>query len=160
MRIDDLPISEDLKLLLESYGITELYPPQEEAVKAGLLDGANLLVTTPTASGKTLLAVLAADVWLRKGKKVVYLTPFRALTWEKKEYFETLLGVRTVAASGDLDEDVSYLGSYDVIVATYEKMDSALRHGAPWLDKVGLLVLDEAHLKGITPKVPGTTSDR
>jgi helicase len=66
MRIEDLPISEDLKLLLESYGITEFYPPQEEAVKAGLLDGANLLVTTPTASGKTLLAVLAADVWARR----------------------------------------------------------------------------------------------
>jgi helicase len=154
MRIEGLPISEDLKLLLESYGITELYPPQEEAIKAGLLDGANLLVTTPTASGKTLLAVLAADVWLRRGKKVAYLTPFRALTWEKKEYFETLLGVRTVAASGDLDEDVSYFGSYDVIVATYEKMDSALRHGAPWLDKVGLLVLDEAHLIGDPTRGP------
>ncbi|MEM2233857.1 MAG: DEAD/DEAH box helicase [Nitrososphaerota archaeon] len=148
MRVSELPISEDLKLLLESHGVTDLYPPQEEAVKAGLLEGARLLITTPTASGKTLLALLAADRWLSQRRKVVYLTPYRALTWEKKEFFESMLGAKTVAASGDLDEDVTYLGSYDVIIATYEKMDSALRHGAPWIERVGLLVLDEAHMIG------------
>ncbi|MEM2233799.1 MAG: DEAD/DEAH box helicase [Nitrososphaerota archaeon] len=154
MRVSDLPVSEELRLLLESHGIAELFPPQEEAVRAGLLEGKRLLVTTPTASGKTLLAVLAADRWLSQRRKVVYLTPFRALTWEKKESFESLLGARTAAASGDYDEDVTYLGSYDVIVATYEKMDSALRHGAPWIDKVGLLVLDEAHLIGDATRGP------
>jgi len=148
VRVSDLPISEGLRVALEEAGIVELFPPQEEAVRAGLLEGENLLVTTPTASGKTLLAVLAADVALANRKKVVYLTPLRALTWEKAEYFSSLLGVDVAAASGDLDADASYLSRYDVIVATYEKMDSVIRHGAPWLGRVGLIAVDEVHMIG------------
>ncbi len=146
MRVRDLDVSEGLVEALESMGIESLYPPQVEAVRAGLLEGRSLLVATPTASGKTLLAALAADRWLTRGRKVVYLTPLRALAYEKAEYLESLLGARTVAASGDYDEEASYLGSYEVIIATYEKMDSAIRHGAPWVSRVGLLVADEAHL--------------
>ncbi len=146
MRVGDLDIGEGLAEALESMGIEELYPPQVEAVRAGLLEGRSLLVTTPTASGKTLLAALAADRWLTLGRKVVYLTPLRALAYEKAEYLESLLGARTATASGDYDEEATYLGGYEVVVATYEKMDSAIRHGAPWLSKVGLLVVDEAHL--------------
>jgi len=146
LRVRDLEISEGLAEALEAVGIEELYPPQAEAVRAGLLEGRSLLVTTPTASGKTLLAVLAADRWLLEGRKVVYLTPLRALAYEKAEFLEGLLGARTVTASGDYDEEAAYLGRYEVIVATYEKMDSAIRHGASWLSRVGLLVVDEAHL--------------
>jgi helicase len=68
-----------IKNLLNLLGHAALYPPQEMALSKGLLDGKNLLVTTPTASGKTLIAILAALNAVEKGLKVVYLTPLRAL---------------------------------------------------------------------------------
>ncbi|MGH9878652.1 MAG: DEAD/DEAH box helicase, partial [Nitrososphaerales archaeon] len=53
----DLDIPEQLKTILNGLGYETLYPPQEEAIKHGLLEGRNLLVVTPTASGKTLIAM-------------------------------------------------------------------------------------------------------
>ena len=43
---------------LEEAGISELYPPQAKAVEAGVIDGANVVASVPTASGKTLIASL------------------------------------------------------------------------------------------------------
>lgn len=146
LRVDELDISEGVRITLEESGIEHLFPPQEEAVKAGLLEGASLLISTPTASGKTLSAALAADKALSNKRKVVYLTPLRSLVWEKAEYLSSLLGVEAAAAAGDLDADASYLAKYDLVVATYEKMDSVLRHGAGWLERTGLIIIDEAHL--------------
>src|SRR5215471_16794784 len=53
---------EDPKIrnLLDVLGHTSLYPSQEQAISHGLLEGKNLLVTSPTASGKTLIAIMAA----------------------------------------------------------------------------------------------------
>ena len=64
--------------------VSELRPAQSKAVKAGLLEGKSLLVCTPTASGKTLIAELAAmkAVFERKGK-AVYIVPLKALAAEK-----------------------------------------------------------------------------
>ena len=60
MKIEDLPIPASLKQVVVKSGITELYPPQEEAVNAGALEGKNLVLASPTASGKTLIAELCA----------------------------------------------------------------------------------------------------
>ncbi|MRN41799.1 MAG: DEAD/DEAH box helicase, partial [Nitrosopumilales archaeon] len=68
--------------LLDLLGHSSLYPPQQQAVSHGLLEGKNLLVTTPTASGKTLIAIMAAIKAIEKGMKVFYLTPLRALAME------------------------------------------------------------------------------
>jgi len=54
MDLKDLP--ETITRFYAHSSFTELYPPQAEAIACGLLDGANLVVATPTASGKTLLA--------------------------------------------------------------------------------------------------------
>ena len=43
---------------LREAGIVELYPPQAEAVEAGVTDGESLVAAVPTASGKTLVAQL------------------------------------------------------------------------------------------------------
>ncbi len=59
MKIDELPLDPNIINFLKSQGYTELYPPQEDAIKAGVLDGKNILVSAPTASGKTLIAILA-----------------------------------------------------------------------------------------------------
>jgi helicase len=45
----------------------------------------NCIVSTPTASGKTLMAILAAIKTLEKGKKVLYTSPLVALAFEKYE---------------------------------------------------------------------------
>ena len=49
----------EVKIILDSLGYASLYPPQELALSKGLLEHRNLLITTPTASGKTLIAVIA-----------------------------------------------------------------------------------------------------
>ncbi|MEM4416875.1 MAG: DEAD/DEAH box helicase [Nitrososphaerota archaeon] len=148
MRVEDLPIPAYLVEGLHALGIRELYPPQAEAVGKGLLDGRSMLVATPTASGKTLLAALAASKHLERGGKVVYLTPLRAITSEKREFFQQLFGGRfkVAAVSRDYDQPEEWLKSYDVIVATNEKMDSILRHRAAWVDGITLVVVDEAHV--------------
>ena len=149
MRVEDLPIDQAVRNRLREMGIESLYPPQAQAIEAGLLDGESLLVSTPTASGKTLLAVLAAVKALEKGYKTLYLSPLRALTSEKAEYFKRILeplDVKVAAVSRDYDSPEEWLKSVDVIIATYEKADSCIRHRSSWLKDVGLIVVDEVHL--------------
>ena len=72
---------------LKSEGFEKLYPPQEDSVKSGLLDGKSILVSAPTASGKTLIAMLAMLSYLSKNKgKVIYLSPLRALKNVRKVF--------------------------------------------------------------------------
>ncbi|MEM1616687.1 MAG: DEAD/DEAH box helicase [Desulfurococcus sp.] len=134
--------------LLKARGIRRLNPVQSEAVEKGLFTGGNLVVSAPTASGKTLIAELALVYnWLNHGKGV-YLTPLRALASEKHGEFKTLeaLGVRIGVSTGDYDEPAEYLGWYDIIVATYERFDSILRQKPSWLRDIGLVVIDEIHM--------------
>lgn len=53
MRVEELAVPEEVKAVLIKSGIVELYPPQIEAIKAGALEGRNLVLASPTASGKT-----------------------------------------------------------------------------------------------------------
>ena len=76
---------------LISLGYVTLYPPQENSVKAGLLEGKSILVSAPTASGKTLIAMLAIINHLfNKTGKIIYLSPLRALASEKFSEFKKL----------------------------------------------------------------------
>lgn len=129
--------------------IDELRPSQEKAIKAGLFDEKNLLVCTPTASGKTLVAEFSfIDAILNKGKKAIYIVPLKALATEKhKQFSKRYNGLFKCALSiGDLDSDNSYLAVYDLIICTSEKLDSLIRHHTPWLNQVGCVVVDEIHL--------------
>ena len=91
MKIADLELPITAQDLLAEQNITKLYPPQADAVKAGLLEGQNILVAAPTASGKTLIAMLAMMRFLNtKQGKVVYLTPLRALAAEKFSEFKKM----------------------------------------------------------------------
>ncbi|NJE49923.1 ATP-dependent DNA helicase [Thermococcus sp. 9N3] len=151
MRVDELPVDERLKAVLKERGIEELYPPQAEALKSGALEGRNLVLAIPTASGKTLVSEIAmVDRLLREGGKAVYLVPLKALAEEKYREFKEWekLGLKVAATTGDYDSTDDWLGRYDIIVATAEKFDSLLRHGARWIDDVKLVVADEVHLIG------------
>jgi helicase len=163
MKVTDIPISLPFIEILRKQGYDELYPPQEAAVKAGVLEGKSLILATPTASGKTLVAIMAAaNVILRDCGKVVYLTPLRALANEKHEEFKALEAmakpngeqVRVSISTGDYDSRGEELGQSDIILLTNEKFDSLLRHGVMWIDDVNLFVADEMHLVGDSYRGP------
>ncbi|MGA9171312.1 MAG: DEAD/DEAH box helicase [Nitrososphaeraceae archaeon] len=151
----------EVKIILDSLGYSSLYPPQELALSKGLLENRNLLITTPTASGKTLIAVIAAIKPIEKGLKVVYLTPLRAIATEKYHYLQVLQNIdiidkriRIRIATSDYDSSGMEVSNADVIILTNEKMDSVIRHGAEWIADVGLFVTDEVHLLGDKERGP------
>jgi helicase len=150
-----------VKMILDSLGYSSLYPPQELAISKGILEKKNLLITTPTASGKTLIAAMAAIKAIEEGLKVVYLTPLRAIATEKYQYFEALESVnisgrkiRTRVSTSDYDSSGIEVADADIIVLTNEKMDSIIRHGVEWIYNVGLFVADEVHLLGDRDRGP------
>lgn len=155
MKVIDLSIPEPVKQLVIQSGITDLYPPQEEAIKAGALEGKNLVLASPTASGKTLVAEFCAlKHIIEKNGKAVYLTPLRALANEKFDEFKkyTALAkkdgrkIRVGISTGDFDTADAWLERFDIIITTNEKADSLLRHRAKWMDEISLVVADEVHL--------------
>ncbi|EMA70583.1 ATP-dependent DNA helicase [Halorubrum distributum] len=133
---------------LEAEGVAELYPPQQAAVEAGVVDGESLVAAVPTASGKTLIAELAMLSSIERGGKALYIVPLRALASEKKAEFERWeeFGVTVGVSTGNYDSDGEWLVSRDIIVATSEKVDSLIRNGAPWIDDLTCVVSDEVHL--------------
>ena len=126
-------------------GIEELYPPQAAAVDAGVTRGENVVAAIPTASGKTLIAELAM---LTADGPALYIVPLRALAREKYESFAELPGVSVGISTGDFDSPAEELGEEDVVVATAEKVDSAIRNGASWVAELACVVVDEVHLLG------------
>ncbi len=77
----------NLQKILLDIGYDSFYPIQEQAISNGLLKGKNLLITSPTASGKTLIAIMAALKKIEKNEKVIYMTPLRSLATEKYHDF-------------------------------------------------------------------------
>ena len=149
MDVKELKIFDKAKTILENDGVKELRPAQEKAIKAGLLAGENLLVCTPTASGKTLIAEIAAiKQILENNGKVIYIVPLIALANQKfkdfKKRYEKLFKI--ALSIGDYDNADPYLLNYDLIICTSEKLDSLTRHQAPWLHSISCVVIDEIHL--------------
>lgn len=148
MHISKLDIPKKVVEVLENRGFTELRPAQWKAVKAGLFDDKNLLVCTPTASGKTLVGELGTlnAVFHDRGK-AVYIVPLRALASEKYNQFKKdYPNLKIALASGDMDANDNWLERYDLIIVTSEKFDSLIRHKAVWLTDVKVLIVDEIHL--------------
>ena len=156
-------MKEYLDELLKSLKYDSLYPPQELALSKGVMNGNNVLVTTPTSSGKTLIGLMGMINILNMGKKVVYLTPLKALATEKFNEFKVITDlscfrnrrVNIGISTGDYDSSGSELIDKDVIILTNEKMDSILRHDPNWIYNVGLFIIDEIHL--LTERERGPT---
>ena len=150
MKLEDIKsdIPKELFDIL-SKEINELRPAQEKAIQHGLFNGKNLLVCTPTASGKTLIAEFAALKNILEGKgKAIYIVPLKALASEKFKDFKKRYGhlIRIALSIGDLDSDDPYLAEYNLIICTAEKFDSLIRHHTPWLSYVATVIVDEIHL--------------
>ncbi|MFQ3476559.1 DEAD/DEAH box helicase [Halonotius sp. F2-221B] len=151
MQVDGLPLATPHVAHFQRQGITELYPPQAETVEAGICEGQNVMAAIPTASGKTLIAQLAM---LTADGPGLYIVPLRALATEKHATFSELPGVDVGIATGDYDSPAAELADHDIVVATSEKVDSAIRNGASWVDDIGCVVVDEVHLLGQADRGP------
>jgi len=148
MKIKDLPVENKTKEILKLHGIEELYPPQSKALPF-ILKGKNVVLSIPTASGKSLVAYLGiVHKLVNEGGKALYIVPLKALAREKYEELKLFeqLGLKVGISTGDLDDSDPRLARFDIIVCTSEKADSLLRHKISWLDKIKVLVIDEIHL--------------
>ncbi|MCL2333546.1 MAG: DEAD/DEAH box helicase [Candidatus Methanoplasma sp.] len=148
MKFTELDIDEKVGKILVRNGFVDLYPPQADALPAAL-SGRNLIAAMPTASGKSIIGFIpAVNTVMRKGGKVLYIVPLKALASEKKEELDKFseLGIKVMMSTGDLDSDDGRLADADIIVATSEKADSMMRHGSKWMDEVRLVIADEIHL--------------
>ena len=157
INIQDLNLPAPVKQFYLDSGITSLYPPQSDAVDAGLLESKNIVAAIPTASGKTLLAEFVMLQSILDGKqpgKALYIVPLRALASEKYERFRSFeaikkssgRGISTGIATGDFDSSDEWLGNFDIIVATSEKADSLLRNRSHWIEEITVVIADEVHL--------------
>jgi len=163
LKVEELPLPEQVKEVIIKSGVSELYPPQEEAVRAGAIEGKNLVLASPTASGKTLTAeICALKHIVERGGKALYLAPLRALANEKYQEFRKYSDVRKKKggrvrvglSTGDFDSNDPWLERYDIIVTTNEKADSLLRHRVKWVDEISLVVADEVHLLNDSERGP------
>jgi helicase len=141
---------EIIRKVLEKNKIEKLNPVQKLAIDFGILDGKNLIISSPTSSGKTLLAELAGlNTTLNRYLKMIYLSPLVALTREKYEDFRKKyedLGIKVALSVGNFDSQDPFLANFDWICLSNEKMDSLIRHKPPWISDIGLIVVDEIHL--------------
>lgn len=138
-----------LQKVLELNNLGDFNSMQKKALGKDIFNS-SIVVSAPTASGKTLIAeICALNSVINKRKKVVYTCPLRALANEHysefKRKYSNSLNVRVTISTGDFDSGSRYLKNYDVIFVTHEKLDSLQRHDSDWLQDVGLLVLDEIH---------------
>lgn len=132
----------------------DLWPSQTEAASRAVDQTDNLVVSLPTSSGKTRIAELSILRCLAGGRRVMFVTPLRALSAQTETTLQRTFGPlgKTISAlygsigvSG-FDEDA--IRERDIVVATPEKLDFALRNDPSLLDDVGLLVFDEGHMIG------------
>ena len=106
----------------------------------------------PSGSGKTLIGELCIiyNIFQNLGKSI-YLVPFKALATEKYYHFKKLyqqFNVKVELSIGDYDVDDSKLEKADIIVTTYEKMDSLLRNFSDkeWVSDVSTIIVDEIYI--------------
>ncbi|TAL25213.1 MAG: DUF3516 domain-containing protein, partial [Frankiales bacterium] len=120
-------------------GLT-LYPAQEEALLE-VVSGNHVILSTPTGSGKSMVAA-GAQFWaLSQGKRSFYTAPIKALVSEK---FFALCGQFGAENVGMMTGDATVNGTAPVICCTAEILANlALREGAD--ADVGLVVMDEFH---------------
>lgn len=154
-RLRDLFIA---SLLNRPRAEVDLWPSQIEAATRAVDQSDDLVVSLPTSAGKTRIAELCILRCLAAGKRVVFVTPLRALSAQTEVTLQRTFGPlgKTISAlygsigvSG-FDEDS--IRERDIVVATPEKLDFALRNDPSLLDDVGLLVFDEGHMIGMNER--------
>ncbi|WP_223695148.1 DEAD/DEAH box helicase [Leifsonia poae] len=157
--VDDDALYETFVSWVEAGGIT-LYPAQDESV-IEIVSGANLILSTPTGTGKSLVAVGAHFAALARGERSFYTAPIKALVSEKFFSLVEIFGAENV---GMMTGDSAVNADAPIICCTAEILANlALRHGAD--TPAGQVVMDEFHFyadpdRGWAWQVPLLTLDR
>ena len=132
----------------------ELWPSQIDAARRAADPADDLVVALPTSAGKTRVAELATLTALSMGKRILVVTPLRALSAQSERSFRSRfapLGA-TISSlygkSGLPEGDADALRRHQIVVSTPEKLDFALRSDPTVIADIGLIVLDEGHLIG------------
>ncbi|SHJ96921.1 Helicase conserved C-terminal domain-containing protein [Pseudonocardia thermophila] len=123
----------------EERGIS-LYPAQEEAL-VELVTGSNVILSTPTGSGKSLVAVGAHAATLQHGRRTYYTAPVKALVSEK---FFQLIDTFGAEKVGMLTGDASVNEKAPIICCTAEILANIALRSGPYAD-IGSVVMDEFH---------------
>jgi replicative superfamily II helicase len=138
--------------------VLDLWPSQVDAAHRVTDATDDLVVALPTSAGKTRIAELCILRTLADHKRVIYVTPLRALSAQTEQSLaETFrpLGYSVTSvygASGVAHSDLETLRSAAIVVATPEKLDFAIRQEPSVIDDVGLIVLDEGHMIGLSER--------
>ena len=118
----------------------ELYPAQEEA-SLGVLTGDNVILATPTGSGKSMVANAAHFIAMARGQRSFYTAPIKALVSEKFFALCEIFGPENV---GMMTGDATVNGKAPIIAATAEIVANiALRDGRK--AEIDQVVMDEFH---------------
>jgi superfamily II DNA/RNA helicase len=150
MSFADLGISETVTAALAKRGITEPFPVQEMVVNDAL-DGYDLLVQSPTGSGKTLaFGIPAVDV-IEPGQGLagLILAPTRELASQIVDELKSICkarGLKIAAVYGGVGfgPQSSAARAADIVVATPGRLEDLIDRGVIKLNRVEVLVLDEA----------------
>ena len=133
----------------------ELWPSQMQAARKVTSTRANLVLSLPTSAGKTRIAELCILACLAEGRRVIFVTPLRALSAQTEVSLRRTfmpLGKTVSSLYGSIGvhgSDIDTLSNRDIVVTTPEKLDFAIRSNPEILDDVGLVVLDEGHMIGL-----------
>jgi len=133
---------------LVELGYEELTEVQRRAIESGLFNGESVLVSAPTNTGKTFIGEIAFLVASTRkvASRTFYLVPLKALAEEKFGEFKTKYenwGLRITISTSDRTEFDDELANYDVVIATYEKLNALLIRRPELLGEIGLVIVDE-----------------
>ena len=159
LNLQPLPIS-----ALRSDALEEIYgkrfqffnPMQTQLFHTMYHTFENVLLGSPTGSGKTVAAELAMWWAFREkpGSKVVYIAPMKALVRERvhdwRKRLAQPIGMKLVELTGDNTPDTRSIRDADIIITTPEKWDGISRSWQTrgYVRQVGLVIIDEIHLLG------------
>ncbi len=148
----EVPVADVLPDFADAFPFESFNAMQAETLPALLETEENVVVSAPTASGKTAVAEVAISKTIDADGTALFLAPLRALTNEKESEWERFeeLGYSVYVVTGERDLNPRRAERADVLVMTPEKADSATRkHDSRrygFVTDVDCVVIDEVHL--------------
>jgi len=148
----EIPVADVLPDFAEAFPFERFNAMQSETLPALLHGDDNVVVSAPTASGKTAVAEVAICKTLQAGGTALFLAPLRALTNEKEREWDRFeqLGYSVYVVTGERDLNPRRAERADVLVMTPEKADSATRkHDSrrySFVTDIDCCIIDEVHL--------------
>jgi len=125
----------------ESYRNLQLDDFQKEAISE-LLKGNSVLVSAPTGVGKTLIADYLIDAAIKKGDRIIYTAPIKALSNQKYKEFKAWYGAERV---GIITGDVVINSEAEICLMTTEIFRNILHQDRQRLEGISHIIFDEIH---------------